>query len=247
MKPERKIMRSNLLSIVLGLTTFSLVTSAHSQSFVNLDFEDTTLPPPANRNQAEFVPFTNAFPGWTGYIASTPTNQAAYNGVSLGAALVALISTQTGTFSQSNNVINGNFTAVLCSGGNSLFVSAALAQSGLIPIGTQSLMFDLGANSSLDGLSVTFDDQNLSLIPFYAGPNYETYIANISAYAGMTGELRFTESPTSFPFNFAYLDDIQFSPSPVPEPSMFSLSVAGALLFVIQRQKKLHVKRCRRA
>jgi hypothetical protein len=72
---------------------------------------------------------------------------------------------------------------------------------------------------------VAFNGQNLSFQAIGAGANYTVYGADVSAYAGQTGELRFT-APVQ---NTALLDNIQFSNLPVPEPGVFALSAFGAL------------------
>jgi hypothetical protein len=70
--------------------------------------------------------------------------------------------------------------------------------------------------------------------------NYVEYGADISAFAGLTGELRFTEQPITRNDATVTLDQITFSNLPVPEPSVFGLSALGALLLnwrVLRRQR----------
>jgi hypothetical protein len=56
---------------------------------------------------------------------------------------------------------------------------------------------------------------------------YAVWEADISAYAGQTGELLFTCAD----YNAGMLDNIQFSTSSVPEPSICGLFGLGILLF----------------
>src|SRR5437773_8684938 len=69
-------------------------------------------------------------------------------------------------------------------------------------------------------------------VPFSAigvGPNYTIYAGDIQPFAGLTGELRFTEQAASFGPGLI-LDDIQFSNISIPEPNVTSLAVLAALL-----------------
>jgi hypothetical protein len=68
------------------------------------------------------------------------------------------------------------------------------------------------------------------------GLPYILYGANISAWAGQTGDLEFTAD-----FNvhdpYLVLDDISFSPTTViPEPSPVALTGIGGLLFALYRR-----------
>ena len=92
----------------------------------------------------------------------------------------------------------------------------AIQQTGTIPANSQSLTF-LG----LVNLQITFNGQPISSFRTSdAGfnPDYGelyNYGANISSFAGQTGTLRFTGG--------GILDNIQFSPSLVPEPNSLAL------------------------
>jgi hypothetical protein len=222
-----------------------LVRDASGQGFVNFDFEGANLPifpAPASPTQ---VSFTDAFPGWTGYIGTSQATLAFDNGISAGSAAMSLITPNTGNFGLSNRVVGGFYTAILSSGSNpqniSQIIPAALAQTGPVPVGTESLIFKLGSSSQFEGFSVTFNGQNLVLVPLLAGPNYEMYGADVSAFAGTTGELRFTEAPTSSLFNHAFLDDIQFSAQVVPEPNILSLCGLCTFLLLWQRRSGLTI------
>ncbi|MCX6925460.1 MAG: hypothetical protein NT154_19965, partial [Verrucomicrobia bacterium] len=70
--------------------------------------------------------------------------------------------------------------------------------------------------------SVSFGGQPLPL--FTVGNTSSAIIlgTDITALAGQTGELRFSGG--------GFLDNIQFSTQPIPEPGVFGLSALGALL-----------------
>ena len=195
-------------------------------TFQNLGFESATIPQP--QPPGGYVPLSDAFPGWTGYIHTNQTALAGYNFVSAGGAVISLITPTTPSYG--DRVIAGNYTATLSAGyfGPPVPVSVSIAQSSLVPVMVQSLRFS--ASSFVGDLTVTFNGQNIPFYPLGAGPNYQNYGANIGSFAGQTGELRFTENPGANPFAFVWLDDIFFSPAPIPEPSVLGLFGLGAVL-----------------
>src|SRR5581483_341096 len=211
----------------------------------NLNFESANGLPNLGPAQTAFVPFGNALPGWTGYVGGTnQATQALYNSISAGGALISLIGRSSGSYS--NAVIAGNYTATLDAGeftdmnGVNYFAPAAIAQAGTVPATAQSLRFAAAGNVA-GALAVTFNGQNVNFYPLSAGANYEIYGADISAFAGQTGELRFTEnSIVSNPFAIATLDNIIFSTSSIPEPGTCGLILCGAVVFGVNRWRKRH-------
>ena len=89
---------------------------------------------------------------------------------------------------------------------------------------------------------VTLGGQQLSLTVLGSGANYTLYGADIQAMAGQTAELDFTllaQNP-HVDNNYAFLDSIQFSNQPVPEPGVVGLWALGAVLFgwrVVRRRR----------
>src|SRR5262249_27966216 len=146
------------------------------------------------------------------------TNQAgwgSYNAISLGAVNIGLVDGHTSYYS--NRVAEGYFTAVLQSGNVNpplTYGAAAIAQTGFLPAGTRSLLFDLSGSGGY--ASSFFLAVNGSNVPFFSletGPNFIKYGADISTFAGQTVEIRFTAQPSlSNPWTTVFLDDIQFSP-----------------------------------
>jgi hypothetical protein len=103
----------------------------------------------------------------------------------------------------------------------------------LIPVGTQSLLFNANPFIPNPGsFGVTLGGQLLLLLPIRSDPNSTLYGADIHAWAGQSAELAFT----SFAQNphmsnrVLLLDSIQFSSQPIPEPHVFGLFAIGALL-----------------
>jgi hypothetical protein len=201
---------------------------ASGQGFVNLGFENTTLTPIlANEFSGYYV--TNAtVPGWNwspyqnfGY--GDPSTTVAYNDIALDSPAVTL----QGTGSPFAPAIRGRYSILLQ--GGSQFVSSssysAIWQTGQIPATAESLIYWGGA------LQVTFDGQPLTPVAISNAANYTIWGMDISAYAGQTGVLQFTKPwlPTNFS-DGALLDNIQFSSSPIPEPSALSLFICGIFL-----------------
>jgi len=101
-------------------------------------------------------------------------------------------------------------------------------QTGQIPAWAQSITYRGGA------LQVTFSGQALTFNAVGSGSGYTIWQANISSYAGETGQLEF-----SAPWQTSgLLDNIQFSANAVPEPTTVSLSALGLALLALRQWKK---------
>jgi hypothetical protein len=211
-------------SLVVVSLTFTM--KLLGQGFVNLDFEDTTITPVGSPASTSYVA---TVPGWTwsppGIFAYYYADCVAYNDIALDSPQVTLHSVDD-PFGYP--AIDGNYSILLQ--GGSQFVSStsysAIWQTGQIPATAESLIYWGGA------LQVTFDGQSLTPIAIGNAANYTVWAMDISAYAGQTGELRFTKPWLDTNFSDgALLDNIQFSPVPVPEPS--TLALFGVCLFFL--------------
>jgi hypothetical protein len=197
-----------------------------AQGFVSLNFESAVI----NTNGAP--PFSvvanNAMPGWAAYVGGNTQTYIIYNTINLDAAGVSIQGTITSI--PSLQPIQGSYSIFLQ--GASQFVPqqcAAIGQTGQIPADAVSLIFWGNLNSS----DVSFDDQNLPLIILGSTATYNIYGADISAFAGQTGQLLFTANPSgSF-----FLDNIQFSSSPVPEPGMLALCALGGVFLACRNRR----------
>jgi hypothetical protein len=148
---------------------------------------------------------------------------------SLGATAVTLIGPNSPFGSAP---IDGNYS-VLLQGGLSAS-AASISQTGAIPAGTQSLLFEGEPGSG--PLNVLIGTQVVSFAAVGNGPNYVLYDANISAWAGQTEQLTFSAlEDLSRPNNWE-IDDISFSPTAIPEPSPLALTGVGALVFALYRR-----------
>ncbi len=198
--------------------------SYSQDSFVNLDFESTTLAPDGSPST---VATTVGLPGWTAVIGGVSQSTILYNDVTLGNASIAIL----GSGNSLSPVIEGQFTVVLQPGRDPLHpvspnhVSASISQVGLVPANAQSIQFKASTFSSF---SVSLDGQNLSMIPLGTGQNFTLYGADISAFAGQFRTLAITA--LAAPNTTDAFDSIVFSPQPIPEPSVVGLFAFGALL-----------------
>jgi len=217
-------------NVLVATAVFSsVVLGALGQgAFQNLNFESAIVPiVPAN--QPTTVPFSDAFPAWTGYLGTNQASLAGYNGISVGAYEISLVDTHTSFYG--NRVISGTFTAVLQAGNANpplQYGPAAIGQTGIVPATALSLRFF--ASGSAGDLVVSLNGQSVPFIPLSSGPNYVEYGADVSGFAGLPAELRFTEQPISNPFATLFLDNIQFSTSVIPEPCVLTLSALGTML-----------------
>jgi hypothetical protein len=205
-------------------------------TFQNLWFESATLVPVPE--SSSYYDFTQAFPGWAGYVGTTGDGLTAYNGLPMATAGFSIVDRRYSTApGMPGGVIQGNFTAVVISGisGVGEMFDATLEQTSLVPAYAESLQFEafFDSNHSQGSyFSVSLGGQTLSLVTLGSGANYTLYGADIQGWAGQTAELAFT-THTNFEWSvpaYLYLDSIQFSPQAVPEPSIIAFSALGALL-----------------
>jgi hypothetical protein len=211
--------------------------AAGQGNFQNLGFESASLVPIPGDSYGR-VQFAAAFPGWTGLVGGTQETGALYNNEFLDSSGISIIDQGwSDPFGGTGGLIQGNFTIILQAGVVGSIANTAdttLSQTGLVPSAAQSLQFAayLVGNPPLVVLAVTLGGQRLSLTPLASGGNYTLYGADIHAWAGQTAELAFTlraEQP-HIDNRYLFLDAIQFSNLPTPEPSVFGLSALGALL-----------------
>jgi hypothetical protein len=203
-----------MLTIVTAFFLAAGGYAAWSQEFVNLDFEHPITPlTPINSR----VPTTDALPGWTAYTYGNPQTSIVYNTLSLGAAAVSLQG--PGSLEP---ILQGSYTVILQGSSGGTPGGAAIGQVGQIPLSAESLVF--WGYAGLD--NVSFDGQTLPLVQIGSTAQYNIYGADVSPFAGQTGELRFTAPPTYMDF----VDNIQFSSQAIPEPGAYGLWAFGALL-----------------
>ncbi len=196
-----------------------------SQGFVNLNFEAANLS--AYGAGPAVVPVTNAIPGWSAYVGNSPQTSILYNNVALGNTSIAIFSTNG-----FNGVIDGTYSINLFGGLTD--TSASISQTGVVPASAQTLLFE--AKPVIGTLLVSLGGQSLSFYTLSTGSGYSLYAADISAFANQTEDLTF--SALQGGNNYWTIDDIQFSSSPIPEPSTLSLIALGGLFLARLRWRK---------
>ena len=205
-------MKTSLVS--LGLWVFG-TTLCQSQGFLNLNFESAHLSGYAPGD----VPSSAGIPGWTVYDSSGSGGSIVYNTIALDDPVVTI----QGINSTELTPLQGNYSVYIQGGSQWVYgTNVGILQTGQIPISAKSLTFWGYASN----MQLSFSGQALAYNSIGSTGNYTIFGADISAFAGHIGELRFNVTHPGG----ATLDNIQFSNSPVPEPGTVALLVAGGLL-----------------
>jgi hypothetical protein len=204
-------------------------------TFQNLNFEAARLPRIPNGQSGGYVSFSNALPGWTGYLGTGLAAEALHNDFTLGNASIGILGPYW-NLGPGFNIIEGWYSAVL-QAGSAIFVGnnvpAAIVQTGLIPADARSIEFKLSVliGGPATRFRVEMGGQPVTIVPLAATANYTLYGGDIAAFAGQTAEVRFSAIPTpSYSHSSIVLDSITFSPSIIPEPSSEAVFGTGLLL-----------------
>ena len=210
------------------IISFSLLQGVFGQGFVNLNFEQAVI---VTDPSVPYYPYgvyaSNALPGWTTLGFLSPT-YILYNDISLGATSITLCGTNS-PYSPSS--LDGRFSIDLYGGVEGPASGASISQTGLVPANAVSIRFIAQGVALPAGgqLLVLLGGQNISCSAISTGPNYTVYGGDISGFAGQIEQLTFNTPQGNN--NYWELDDIQFSSSPVPEPSVWSLFGISIFMF----------------
>lgn len=213
---NQKLVMKKLLITCLSATTIA-ITSTHGQGFMNLDFEAAKVVFPTNNVG---IAVTNALPGWLAYFGTNKLSSIEYN--------LHTVVPPVELFGSNSLVLSGNFSVQLTGLGS-------ITQTGVLPADAQSLLFKATASSP----TVSLGGNDLSLTTISNALNshglpYTVYGADISPFAGLTETLVFSQT--------SFLDDIQFSSMPVPEPGGLALVALGSAIFVWLCGRRASVK-----
>jgi len=217
--------------VCLVAVSRALLENVSGQGFVDLNFERAVI---VTDPAVPFYPYgvyaSNAIPGWTAFGFISP-NYILYNDISLGATSVSIV----GTNSQySPSSLDGRFSIDLY-GGTSVGAmppGASISQTGLVPLNALSIRF-IAQGVGGGPLLVSLGGQNISFSAISAGPSYTLYGGDVSRFAGQIEQLTFTALVGVN--NYWEIDDIQFSPFAVPEPSTLSL-LSICILFLTPKE-----------
>src|ERR1043166_6999001 len=202
-------------ALILLLATSSAVAQG---TFQNLDFEQATVPPTPVNGSGDQVDPAVAFPGWTTSVVWTTNNPLAsfytlYRNLSLDSPAVdwigPLFPNRLGVSS-----LQGSYSVVLQY--SALFTAfPILSQIGLVPADARSIQFIVPSGTPWwQWPSVALNGVGIGLSPIGDG----RLAGDVTAFAGTTTTLSFSTGTT-----FCEFDDIQFSPSSIPEPSALAL------------------------
>ena len=208
--------------------------TASAQDFTNLDFEEVTL-----------IGYTASLPGW----GSFPTNAFALSGPT-----ISLIDSNVvyGWNGVNYSVPHGKYAMLLEAGSvpidpyfNWKHVAVSIAQTGTVTATAQSLTCYTSPLTDLARFEVTFNGTPLPLAVRAATTNRFLVGADISAFAGQTGELRFCATTSvlqdgSWWQNWVLLDYIRFSstalsaaPVILTPPQSTSVARTGSTTFTV--------------
>jgi hypothetical protein len=182
-------------------------------TFQNLSFEKANLPYLPPGQFGDRVSASNALPGWTVYGGYTYPD-VLYNNEALDSASISILTTNY--LYGVPDLASGTYYVKLRGASYDPTLTSAIGQTAQIPVSAISLLLD-GYYSP----TVTFAGISIPMVEIgpRRGPYASSYGADISAFAGQVGELRFS--------GFSYFDNIRFSSQPIPEPSTLLLAMVG--------------------
>jgi hypothetical protein len=213
--------------IVCSLLLFlSCVSCLWAQAFQNLDFEAVQNIPVFDPHEHPWtMSAADALLGWTGFYGTNQFGWASYNDLALDSPAVGVMGSDSPVFSfVPTGLLGGQYCASLQAGrlSTGAFYPATIGQIGQIPSTAKSITF-----SGSYAFSVSFAGSPIPMQILVSEGSYNVYAGDISQFAGQTGNLLITSYN-----HFSFVDDIQFSPDAIPEPSAFGLT-AGALMLLL--------------
>lgn len=200
----------------------------HAAPFVNLNFEQATVPP----GSMFFLPAPLAFPGWTPRIGEVQQTIVHYNQTGIGEAAVTLYDMRLPI---SDPVLEGTYSAFLITD-FAFGTPASLSQTGSIPSDAQSLRV-LVSQSRLPPI-LTLNAMQMPLIRLSnpMGPDDPImYGADVTIFAGAEADMQFASSVAPS-LGVTGFDGITFSPLPIPEPTSLLQIVLFALGLGLRRR-----------
>ena len=206
------------ITTILAIAAIFTV-SAWGQSFSNLNFELAQNLPYASNGVP--VSVADALPYWTAYDGSLALSSIYYVSNNFP-GYQSTVELEGGSLALSGNEFSVG-----------LYAESSISQTGAVPVNAESLQFEAYGTHNL---TVALGGQNLAYTALSDGPNYIVYGANIPA--DMDGQMEaLTLSSQGFGTG-SLLDDIEFSPTSIPEPSAYALICLGAILAGLWRRHK---------
>ena len=210
------------------MAALMLLQVASAQSFVNLNFEQATIAPTPPGGWMYPADPVQCFPGWTVGGSGTVVS---YNDLSLGAPAVDLMGPQFPNLP--NYLPLEGYYSVLFQYFEIAGTPPTLSQAGLIPAGTHSINFLVGPGQS--DAAVSINGIPIPLVSIGDG----RLAGDVSAFMDTEALLTIsTSTGNGFRGDWLYIDDIQFSSEPVPEPTT-SIPIALSILCFISGRKAI--------
>lgn len=212
-------MKSRVIRFAIA-TTVALLRQACGQGFVNLDFESAAIAPTPVGGHIFPADPAQAFPGW---VVGGPNTTVAYNAESIGGPMVSLIGPAFPNYVGYAS-LQGSYSVQLYY--FSAYGVPTLSQTGKVPVDARSINFLVRPDQD-DGV-VTLNGVAISLVAIGGG----RLAGDVTSFAGTVAQLKFSTVDIPFyPDKRFYFDDIQFSPTPIPEPTNLSLIALCIALF----------------
>jgi hypothetical protein len=201
----------------LVVTLLVVAKDADAQGFINLNFDQSTIISSDPSGYGYNIGSAQVT-GWTTDSQFTQGSTVLYNQQTIDSGCVSLFGADYVPWS----AVQGQYSVYLKNGAYSWgpTFSSSIGQTGQIPTWANSMTY-IGSSYNLQ---ITFNGNLLSFTAVNNNPNYTTYTADISSFAGQTGLLLFT-APASG--GSGLIDNIQFHTTAVPEPHAASLCICG--------------------
>jgi hypothetical protein len=229
-------MRKAALLAQLSTILFAALTATAQSTFQNLDFEQARPVTAADPNNPYAVTAASAVPCWTVYQTVDTAGdviqatEVLYGTITTGGTSLTLIGPAT---QYAPPAVDGNYSVFLQTYAPNNWVS--ISQTGLIPVGTQSLLFQ-GRGGEIPYLNVQLGTQAIPFSAVGSGANDTLFAANISPWAGDTEKITFTGYSSGYPDSWE-LDNIAFSPNAVPEPCTLALLLTGGAVLGLRSRR----------
>ena len=196
----------------LAAVSFALLPRVFGQGFINMDFERATIAPTPPDGWTYPADPARCFPGWTvgGAVVM-------YNTVSLGSPAINLMGPSFPNAAR-YTPLQGSYSVLLQFFGSPGQVPPTLSQTGFISARARSISFLVSSGISATGAVMMLNGVAIPLVSVSGG----RLAGDVSPYAGSVAQLTFS-TPGSR--GWLYFDDVQFSSSPIPEPSTLRLWV----------------------
>ena len=201
-------MKTKIVTSSLCAIGFSLISAPCQGTFQNLGFESAQLIFSSTNGSVRYIAAADALPGWSAFAGTNQLTEIPYNLTN------GIVAQYVGLRGPGASIIGGSYTVAIF---GSIANGGSISQTGIIPTDTETLIFRANTYSPF---VVSLNGQSVSYIPMSSAPNYTMYGADVSPFAGQTVTL-------SFGLGVGLLDDIEFSPFAIPEPSdaaLFALS-----------------------